>query len=358
MVEGLRRLVDLPVQTGNFRSRDITREVSAKNCQGARFMWLAPLSPKFVVGHLKRSADLAGAQIIRTPSYGFGKWDSETKGRTLAKDNEKIVMHLHAGAFVVGTAHPEYISANISRQLLKYGSGIINRTLSVEYRLSSSSPFPVSSPFPCALIDALSGYVHLIHELGFEPGNIIVAGDSAGGNLALALVRYIRDTPQLGLGMPGGMLLFSPWCDPLGTRTTLTNSRGESDLAVDYIMPETNPLVSLTLGVYAVRAFLGNMSREVAAKDPYIGPASLGLDPLVVDGLFTGFPPTYILCGEAEALIDEIRTLKQRMLVDMLEGQLVYDEVMDAVHDFVVFPFWEPEGSEAFQRVLAWVHQL
>ncbi|QRV95090.1 carbohydrate esterase family 10 protein [Ceratobasidium sp. AG-Ba] len=321
-------------------------------------MWLASLSPKFLVGQLKRSADFSGAQIIRIPSYGFGNWDSETQGKPLAKDNEKIVMRLHAGAFVVGTAHPEYISANISRQLLKYGSGIINRTLSVEYRLSSSAPFPVSSPFPCALIDALSGYVHLIHELGFKPGNIIVAGDSAGGNLALALVRYIRDSPQLGLGMPGGMLLFSPWCDPIGTHTALANSRNESDIGVDYITPETNPPTSSSLGVYAVQAFLGNMSREVAAKDPYIGPASLGLEPLVIDGLFTGFPPTYMLCGEAEALIDEIRTLKQRMLKVMLEGEFVYDEVVDAVHDFVVFPFWEPEGSEAFQRVLAWMDQL
>jgi acetyl esterase/lipase len=214
----------------------------------------------------------------------------------------------------------------------------------------------VSAPFPFALIDALAGYVYLVQKLGFKPQNIIIAGDSAGGNLALALVRYLRDSPDIGLGMAGGLLLFSPWCDPIGSHVGPAAEKARSNIGVDYMRPRSHS--SYSLGSYAVRSLLGDMPREVAAKNPYIGPASLELEASALDGLFAGFPPTYILSGEAELLVDEIRTLQRRMLVDLTEGKVVHDEVLDAVHDFVIFRFWAPERDNAFQRVASWMREL
>jgi acetyl esterase/lipase len=240
--------------------------------------------------------------------------------------------------------------------LLRWGQNTISRTLSVEYRLCSSAPYPKSAPFPSSLIDALAGYVYLVRNLGFKPQNVVVAGDSAGGNLALALVRYLRDNPDLGLGMPGGLLLISPWCDPVETHRGLASEQGRANAQSDYIKPRSNSPYSL--GSYGLRSLLGDITPEAACKNPYISPASLEIEPSMVDGMFAGFPPSYIVSGDAEMLIDEIRTLERRMSNDIPDGNLVYDEVVDAVHDFVVFRIWEPERSSAFQRIAAWIQKL
>ncbi|KAG9124236.1 hypothetical protein FRC07_012308 [Ceratobasidium sp. 392] len=346
---------ELAMRTGRFNSRDVTKEVAPKDCRDTRFIWLETVPPNLITGQLEQFAEVAGAQSIRIPSYGFGQWGSEPTEVCFAGDGEKIVMHLHGGAYVIGTAHPEDLTANISRGLLDWGAGIISRTLSIDYRLCSSAPFIKSAPFPSAIIDALAGYIYLVQKLGFQPQNIVVAGDSAGGNLALALVRYLRDDPELGLGMPGGLLLFSPWCDPVGTYHGPAAQRARANVQVDYIKPRSDSPYSV--GAYAVRSLLGDMSRDLAAKNPYIGPASLEIEPSVADGMFAGFPPSYILSGEGEVLIDEIQTLHRRMQAD-LGGKVVLDEVPDAVHDFTVFRVWEPERSSAFRRIVAWIKEL
>ncbi|KAG8747019.1 hypothetical protein FRC10_002819 [Ceratobasidium sp. 414] len=296
LVKVLRNMPDLAMRTGRFNGRDVTKEVALKDCWGTRFIWLDGVSPDLITGQVKQFAEAAGAQNVRIPAYGFGQWDSGSTGVRLAGDGEKIVMHLHGG------------------------------------------------------------YVYLVQKLGFKPQNIIIAGDSAGGNLGLALVRYLRDSPKLGLGMPGGLLLLSPWCDPAGTHHGATAQKGDANAQVDYISPRADSPHSM--GRYAVRSFLGNMPYDVAVKNLYIGPASLEIESSAVDGMFTGFPPSYILSGEGEMLVDEIRTLQHRMLADLPEGKLVYDEVADAVHDFTVFRIWEPERSSAFQRVAAWIREL
>ncbi|KAG8704085.1 hypothetical protein FRC08_002454 [Ceratobasidium sp. 394] len=356
LIKALRNMPELAMRSGRFNGRDVTKEVALKDCRGTRFIWLEAVPLNLIIGQLKQFAQVAGVESVRIPAYGFGQWESGSTNVRLAGDSEKIVMHLHGGAYVMGTAHPEDLTANISRGLLEQGKGAIFRTLSVDYRLCSSAPYPKSAPFPSAIIDALAGYVYLVQKLGFKPQNVIVAGDSAGGNLALALIRYLRDNPKLGLGMPGGLLLFSPWCDPAGTHHGPTAQKASANVRVDYISPRTDSPYSM--GAYAVRSLLGSMSHDMAAKNPYIGPASLEIEPSVVDGMFNGFPPTYILSGEGELLIDEIRTLQRRMLADLPEGNLVYDEVADAVHDFTVFQFWEPERSSAFQRMVAWIRGL
>jgi len=60
-----------------------------------------------------------------------------------------------------------------------------------EYRLASTKPLPNAHPFPTQLLDALAGYNYLVNVGGFEPKNIIVAGNSAGSNLAHALTQYL-----------------------------------------------------------------------------------------------------------------------------------------------------------------------
>jgi acetyl esterase/lipase len=76
----------------------------------------------------------------------------------------------------------------------------------VSYRLSSNT----GGRFPAALQDAVSS-LHYLFDLGIEPSNIVIGGDSAGGNLAVALLRYLEGAPDVA--PLAGALLWSPWVD-------------------------------------------------------------------------------------------------------------------------------------------------
>ncbi|KAJ1308504.1 hypothetical protein OPQ81_004208 [Rhizoctonia solani] len=332
-VGAVRELVGAPLRTGVTGGRDHTKEVAAKDCQDARFIWVDGVPPELIVGEIQRLAQVCGARSVRIPAYGFGRWDS---AQDLARDGEKIILNIHGGGYIAGTAHPEDLTANIPRGYLKHG---ISRVLSIDYRLSSTHPYPTVAPFPTALLDTLAGYVYLTRALGFKPQNVIVSGDSAGANLALALTRYLRDSPELGLGMPGGLVLISPWVDPVetyaGTLTDQSPARlnAHSDI---HALPEGD--ADSFVG-YAIRALIGPISAQAAGQNPYITPASLHL-------------------GHEKVFIEQIRVLHSRMKRDMPEGAVVYDEVVDAIHDFVVFPVWEPERSDVFKKIVYWIQKL
>ncbi|KAF8743282.1 Steryl acetyl hydrolase, partial [Rhizoctonia solani] len=352
ILSALRELTYISEKTGINGGRDHTKEVVAKDCLDAHFIWVDGVPDELIVGEVKRLAQVCGAQSVRIPAYGFGRWNST---QDLARDGEKIILNLHGGGYIAGTAHPEDLTANIPRGYLAQG---ISRVLSIDYRLSTTHPYPTAAPFPSALLDALAGYVYLVRTLGFKPQNVIVGGDSAGGNLALALVRYLRDSRDhesgLDLGIPGGLIAISPWADPVGTYfATLTDdSPGVVNAKTDYLRLVDKRGTVVSQHGYAARALAGPMSAEDATRSPYISPGSLNL---TTDGLFKGFPPTYIVSGEAEALIQEIRVLQSRMKKDC---EVVYDEVVDAVHDFVALPQWEPERSETFKKIVDWIQNL
>jgi hypothetical protein len=80
--------------------------VSPKDCRDARFIWIEAVSQSLIVGQLKQFAELAGAESVRIPAYGFGRWETGSTGLHLAGDDEKIIMHLHGGAYVVGLSNP------------------------------------------------------------------------------------------------------------------------------------------------------------------------------------------------------------------------------------------------------------
>jgi len=351
---------EIPFRTGRFLDRDITKEVPPAECMGTKFIWIDAVSEKLIQGEIQEYARRAKVSPARIPAYGFGDWGQGTL--LLARDGEKIVMHCHGGAYVTRTAHPEELTAGISRGIIKHSAQTISRTLSVEYRISRSAPWPASSPFPAALIDGLSGYNYLVKTLGFKPENIILAGDSAGGNLVLALTRYIRDNPQIGLGLPGGLLLVSPWCDLAGTYRE-KDSHLQSSVSVkndirncDYLSGDFDAAHS-TLQ-YGVRSLLGDISVQESRTIAYINPSSLELDPEFVATMFENFPPTYIVYGGAELLVDEIKTLYERMVKSLGAEKVVKDEVPDAVHDFVALEVWEPERGESHKRIASWLASL
>lgn len=224
------------------------------------------------------------------------------------------------------------------------------RAFALEYRLTSSLTNDFTNPFPAALLDALAGYAYLVNEVGFSPKDIVVIGDSAGGNLALALARYLAEAvsfPENIPSPPGALILVSPWCD-LGTSHFRPGSSLETHQSTDIL---TN--MDKGLFVNARTNFCGVLGFPSAANsNPYLSPGSIHRDMPPVS--FKGFPNTFITSGDAEILIDQIRGLVRRMKKELGEGMVYYHEEQDAVHDYLALKGWEPEAARTYVKLGAW----
>jgi acetyl esterase/lipase len=260
-------------------------------------------------------------------------------------------LQFHGGAYIRLSAHPKDPTAHIAKGYVKELDSI-QRVFSLEYRLTSGPPFKPAHPFPTQLIDALAGYNYLVNVVGFAPENIFLSGDSAGGNLAHALTRYLTEyqgsTELKTLSPPGGLILLSPWIDMGITTQSLVDGSATTSRASDYIGDPQGD------ARYAKAAFSGPHGLGILETNPYISPASL--DPaLVVD--FKKFPPTFIVAGGAEVLYDSIITLKERMAKD-LGDKVRYFEAPDGVHDYLIFTWHEPERTNTLKEINQWLKTL
>ncbi|KAI9010457.1 Alpha/Beta hydrolase protein [Phycomyces nitens] len=173
--------------------------------------------------------------IIHTPQGEQTKWVSLVKkdtwkghwifpfARQLGKsrmietsmDNaDLIILYMHGGGFYFGSS-VSYIKSFIELVTqFKKSHGLKARILSVEYSLSPSVQWPKQNE------QCLDAYMYLVHTLGISPSKIFLAGDSAGGNLALGVIlalRNQRSNPALAalapIPMPAGVIPISPWAD-------------------------------------------------------------------------------------------------------------------------------------------------
>ncbi|KAH9849838.1 alpha/beta-hydrolase [Lenzites betulinus] len=327
------------------------KEVADSSLKDAKFTWIERIPEDLFAGEVRRYANITGVQPVRTAGFWLLKentpWDS-----VKAKPGEKTVLHFHGGAYYIGSANPSDITATLTRGLLRHSKTLM-RTLAVEYRLCDSAPYPAVNPFPAALLDAIAAYRYLVHDAGFEPQNIVILGDSAGGNLALAFVRYLLETPAVSakLPIPGKVVVASPWIDLSMSRRgpgTSETINGPVDI---FGVSDEDPFAA-----YGVRSLLGPLPFEEARTNRYLSPVSLYVKPRPdagEEGLFKGHPDTYIVAGGAERLLDDAEALVEGMRKDGVN--VVRDIPPDAVHDFVVFSWHEPEHTHTLRRIARWI---
>ncbi|KAJ3547208.1 hypothetical protein NMY22_g1741 [Coprinellus aureogranulatus] len=355
VVKLVRHVMTIQNQTGPWAVAPDYRTLTLG--EGVNGIWIEPAhETEILTGDIARLARIADVSPTRLPGY----WQHKKKTTDIEVGSgfqlgEKVLYNLHGGAYIRMSAHPSDPTANIVKGILKYVPSI-KRAFSVEYRLSSTKPLRIAHPFPTALIDALTGYHYLVDGLSIPPSDIVVCGDSAGANLAHALTRYLVENaadPRIPMP-PGALILLSPWSDMSKFHEDLQGGSATSCASSDYVTNKDGG------ADWAKDAFCGPHGREIAESHPYVSPASL-LPGFTVS--FKGFPRTFIVGGGAEVLIDQIRTLKNRMVKDIGEGDGVkegegkvrYHEAPDAIHDYLCFPWHEPERSDTLRHIAEWV---
>lgn len=134
------------------------------------------------------------------PAVTGGTWFSNVRKRN-PSHTIRVVLYFHSGAFVVGEGRSWRWSAFPGKI---FAENLNANVLSLSYRLSSNP----GCQFPAALQDAVTAYQYLL-DRGNQARDIIVAGDSYSGNLAVALLRYVKDQKDI-LPHPAAAVLYSP----------------------------------------------------------------------------------------------------------------------------------------------------
>ncbi|CAB3709147.1 Acetyl esterase [Paraburkholderia sediminicola] len=253
-------------------------------------------------------------------SYGPNDWPLqgewiEPAGGTSSPGNGPTVLYCHGGGYY-------FCSPRTHRSLV---FGLATRAnapiFSLDYQLAPERRFPA------ALDDATAAYRQLVAD-GTPSGSIVVAGDSAGGGLALATVVALRDA---GDPLPAGCLLFSPWTDLAAAGATIRTNDG------------LDPMFSGPAIARAAQVYLG----DTPATHPYASPVYAGLH---------GLPPLFIMAGSTEVLLDDSQRVADKARAAGVDCELEVWKKMP--HVWPLFTPFIPEGGRALDRAAAFVRRV
>lgn len=244
--EGIVEMMTLGTPCGDIRNADAIRQPLAR---------IASITPRTRIHR----------QVVVTPLFA-GEWLTPTTA-----DAGRVVLYLHGGGYVSGS--PATHLAVTAR--LAHAAGA--RLFALDYRLAPEHPFPA------ALEDAWAAYWWLLTEQHVAPAQIVVAGDSAGGGLTLALLLALR---AAGMPLPAGGVGLSPWLDLTLSSTTLADNATTDYLNIDIL-----------------RASAQMYSSGQDVRNPLISPLFADL---------SGLPPLLLQAGTAEMLLDDSRRFAAR----------------------------------------------
>jgi len=236
------------------------------------------------------------------------------------KRSDRVLLQLHGGGYIM--ALTDIHRSLAVRQAVLMNAGDI---YCVDYRTAPAHLYPA------ALEDAVHAYEGILAR-GVSAENIILVGDSAGGNLALGLALYLKDH---GIAQPGVIALASPW-------TTMEHRAGTSrttKAAADQVLGIGTPLYGpVQTGDYSGGAF--------PRSDPRLSPIYADL---------SGLPPILIQTGGNELFLTENEELEQKAAADGVTATLTVYPGMP--HDFaLLFPELE-DSVQSLQEIADFVNR-
>lgn len=200
---------------------------------------------------------------------------------TRAHMKKYVILYCHGGGYSTGST---VYARTLTKKLAESTSMDV---FAFNYRLAPEHPYPAATD------DALKAWNYLMY-LGYGARDVIVAGDSAGGNLALSLTLRLKEQERL---LPRGLVLLSPWTD-LTKSGKSYESRKEVDPVLDH-------------------EYLDRMIENYAGGQELSNPL---ISPLF--GSFKGFPPTYIQVGDNEILLSDATLLHKKLLKENVSAHL------------------------------------
>ncbi|MBO5055911.1 MAG: alpha/beta hydrolase [Lachnospiraceae bacterium] len=224
-----------------------------------------------------------------------------------------VILYCHGGGYSTGSS---VYARTLTTKLAESTSMDV---LSFDYRLAPEHPYPAATE------DAMKAWNYLM-LLGYGARDIIIAGDSAGGNLALSLVLKLKEEKRL---LPRGLVLLSPWTD-----LTSSGKSHETRKDLDPVLDE---------------AYLKRMIQNYAAGEDLKNPL---ISPLFAD--FTGFPPTYIQAGDNEILLSDSVELHKKMVKENVSVKIdVYKRMW---HVFQMSPL--KTAYEAMEKCAEFIYDI
>lgn len=188
-------------------------------------------------------------------------------------DKRNVILYCHGGGYTTGNLG----SARILANKLAYATGY--EVMIFEYRLAPEHPYPA------ALDDGMRAWNYLMH-LGYGAREVVLVGDSAGGNMALVLTTKLRDAGRI---LPRRLVLLSPWTDMTASGKSYTDKL------------DCDPTITLEYLEAIKQVYAPNANY----KDPNLSP---------LFGSFHQFPPVLIQVGDNEILMSDSIRLRDRLV--------------------------------------------
>ncbi len=240
----------------------------------------------------------------------------------------RVVCYLHGGGYVAGLF-------GLYRDL---APGFIRAAQGCEVIFPDYSLAP-ESVYPRQLQEALDVWEDLVERQGYLPENIVLAGDSAGANLALALMLKLRDS---GKAMPRGGICISLWGDMTCTGKSYSENYGR-DVMFGHPGKACTAQEWDSLRQSRIFSFVGDADR----RDPYVSP---------VFGAYHGFPPMFFTAGSHEMLLSDTLTVAEKL---RQAGSAVECDIQEGMfHIYVIHGRMTPEGMASYQRLLDFIGRL
>lgn len=231
--------------------------------------------------------------------------------------NNRVILMLHGGGYV-GKLIDLYNNFTIYYSEANGGSTVV----SLDYKTAQEYTY----------MDTISDVIYVYQWLldsGYEPENIVITGDSAGGGLALASVLYMRDHD---ISLPGGIITISAWTNLAGTSESYQSKKGKDPYFSD------NNILKMAAEMYV---------KEEDATNPYISPYY---------GDFTGFPPVLMQVGSYEMLYNDSKDIVERAVSN--GASFTFEAYPGMFHEFQLFKGLSGQADIAWDNITSFLQKL